>query len=151
MENERCGGESVMVWGGVSVDGHTDLRVLDRGTMTAERYRDEVLDPIVRPYAGAVGEGFILVHDNARPRNIRICTAYLDQRGSEVMDWPSKSPGLNPIAHLWDILYRRVQGRQLPPHDVLTIKQALDEEWQALPQNSIVRLIRSMPNRCRNC
>ncbi len=30
--------------------------------MTAQMYRDEVLDLIVTPYAGAVGEGFIFVH-----------------------------------------------------------------------------------------
>ncbi len=51
--------------------------------------QSEVLGPIVRPYAGAVGEGFVLMHDNARPHTARICTAYLDQQGFEVMDWPS--------------------------------------------------------------
>ncbi len=65
--------------------------------MTAQMYRDEVLDSIVRPYAGAVGEGFIVMQDNARPHTARICTAYLDQQGFEVMDWPSKSADLNPI------------------------------------------------------
>ncbi len=54
-----------MVRAGVSIDGRTDLYVLDRGTMTAQRYRDKVLDPIVRPYAGAVSEAFIVMHDNA--------------------------------------------------------------------------------------
>ncbi len=33
----------------------------------AIRYRDEILGPNVRPYAGAVGPGFLLVHDNAQP------------------------------------------------------------------------------------
>lgn len=35
-------------------------------TQTAIRYQDEVLGTIVRVYAGAVGLGFLLVHDNAR-------------------------------------------------------------------------------------
>ncbi len=29
------------------------------------RYWDEILGPIVRPYAGAVGPGFLLVHDKS--------------------------------------------------------------------------------------
>ena len=41
------------------MEGHTDLYVLARGTMTAIRYRDEILRPIVRPYAGAVGPGLL--------------------------------------------------------------------------------------------
>ncbi|KAK3540348.1 hypothetical protein QTP70_029565 [Hemibagrus guttatus] len=46
------------------------VQLLPNGTSIcaiARRYRDEILGPIVRPYAGAVGPGFLLVHDNARP------------------------------------------------------------------------------------
>lgn len=46
---------SVMVWGGISLEGHTDLHVLANNTLTAVRYRDEILRAIVRPCAGAVG------------------------------------------------------------------------------------------------
>lgn len=31
-------------------------------TLTAIRYRDEILRPIVRPFIGVVSPGFILVH-----------------------------------------------------------------------------------------
>ena len=44
-----------MVWGGTSLEGRTNLHVLANGTLTAVRNRDEILRPIVRPYAGAVG------------------------------------------------------------------------------------------------
>ena len=36
-----------------------------RGSLTAIRYRDKILRPLVRPYAGAVGPGFFLMQDNA--------------------------------------------------------------------------------------
>ncbi len=45
----------------------------------------------------------------------------------------------------------RVQGRQFPSHDVHASRRALVEEWQALPQNGIVCLIRSRPKQCRDC
>lgn len=38
----------------------------DNGTLTAQRYVNEILDVYVRPYA-AVGSDFILSDDNARP------------------------------------------------------------------------------------
>ena len=37
--------------------------VLARRSLTAIRYRDEILRPLVRPYAGAVGPGFLLMQD----------------------------------------------------------------------------------------
>ncbi|GFS68460.1 hypothetical protein TNCV_4583931 [Trichonephila clavipes] len=37
----------LMVWTGVTLDGHTHFYVYARGTMTAVRYRDEVLESYV--------------------------------------------------------------------------------------------------------
>ncbi len=53
-QHDRFSAGSVMVWGGISMEGHTDLYRLDNGILTAIRYRDEILGPVVRPYAGAV-------------------------------------------------------------------------------------------------
>jgi hypothetical protein len=39
--------------------------------MTGVRFRDEILDVYVRPYAGAVGIEFILM-DNARPHHATV-------------------------------------------------------------------------------
>uniref|UniRef100_A0AAR2IPX8 Transposase Tc1-like domain-containing protein n=1 Tax=Pygocentrus nattereri TaxID=42514 RepID=A0AAR2IPX8_PYGNA len=55
LQHDRSGSGSVMVWGGISLEGRTALHVLTRGSLTAIRYRDEILRPLVRPYAGAVG------------------------------------------------------------------------------------------------
>ncbi|KAM7406328.1 hypothetical protein PAMP_000712 [Pampus punctatissimus] len=50
VQRDRFGGGSVMVWGGISMEGRTDLYCLGNGALTAIRYRDEILEPIVRPY-----------------------------------------------------------------------------------------------------
>ncbi|GFV35825.1 nuclease HARBI1 [Trichonephila clavipes] len=44
--------------------------------LTGLRYRDEILDPYVRPYAAAIGNDFILMDDNARPHRARIVEDY---------------------------------------------------------------------------
>ena len=71
-EHDRFSRGSVMVWAGISAQGKTDLHVIDNGTLTALRYVNEILDVYVRPYAGAVGENFILMDDNARAHRARI-------------------------------------------------------------------------------
>ena len=55
VQHDWFGGGSVMVPGGISMEGRTDLYRLENGSLTAIRYRDEILEPMVRPYAGAVG------------------------------------------------------------------------------------------------
>ena len=52
IEHDRYGGGSVMVWGGICLDGRTDLVVIDRGALTAVQYRDEVLELVARPLPG---------------------------------------------------------------------------------------------------
>ena len=151
VEVDRYGGGSVMVWAGISLDGRTDLYVFPRGGITAVRYRDEVMEPIVRPYAGAIGDTFILMQDNARAHTARESTTFLDDEGINVMNWPARSPVLNPIEHAWDMLSRRIGQRQHPPESVQSLTDALVQEWQAIPHNDFRRIIRSMPRRCQEC
>lgn len=148
-EHDRFGGGSIMVWGGISYDGCTDLYVIRNGSLTGVRYRDEILAPIVRPFAGAIGDDFILMDDNARPHRSRLVNQYLEQETIERMDWPAKSPDLNPIEHAWDILQRRISNRQNPPNILQELADALVQEWSAIPQADFRRLIGSFPNRCR--
>ncbi|KAI4874147.1 hypothetical protein NFI96_015663, partial [Prochilodus magdalenae] len=73
IQHDWFGGGLVMVWGGISLEGRTDLYRPDNGTLTAIRYQDEILGPLVRPYTGVVGPGFLLVHNNAWPHVARVC------------------------------------------------------------------------------
>ena len=70
------------------MEGRTDLYRLENGSLTAIRYHDEILEPMVRPYAGAVGPGSLLMHDNARPHVARVCRQYLEDEGIVTIEWP---------------------------------------------------------------
>ncbi|GFU98167.1 transposable element Tcb2 transposase [Trichonephila clavipes] len=83
VERNSYRGGGILVWAGISLGGHTDLHVFHGGTVTGLRYRDKILDPYVRPYAAAIGNDFILMDDNARPRRARIVEEYLEDHGLE--------------------------------------------------------------------
>uniref|UniRef100_A0A8D0DBC0 Tc1-like transposase DDE domain-containing protein n=1 Tax=Sander lucioperca TaxID=283035 RepID=A0A8D0DBC0_SANLU len=117
--------------------------------LTAIRYRDEILRPLVRPYAGAVGPGFLLMQDNARPHVAGVCQQLLQEEGIDAMDWPARSPDLNPIEHIWDIMSRSIHRRHVAPQTVQELADALVQVWEEIPQETIRHLIRSMPRRCR--
>ncbi len=102
-----------LVWGGISMEGCTDLYRLDNGTLSAIRYQNETLGPIVRPYAGAVCTRFLLVHGNARPHVARVCRQFLEDEGIDTIECSPHSPDLNPIEQLWDIMFRSIRCRRL--------------------------------------
>ena len=104
-----------MVWGGISLEGRATLHVLARGILTAIRYRDEILRPIMRPYAGAVGPGFLVMHDNDRPHVAEVFQQFLHDEGIDAMDWAAHSPDLNPIEHIWDIMSRSIHQCHVAP------------------------------------
>ena len=135
--------------GGNKCSGETDLHVIDNGTLTALRYVNEILDVYVRPYAGAVGENFILMDDNARAHRARITDQYLEQATIVRMVWPARSPDLNPIEHAWDMLQTAVSSGPVQSASVQELRQAPLEEWDQIPQCKIRRLISSMRRRCQ--
>ncbi|GFS91036.1 transposable element Tcb2 transposase [Trichonephila clavipes] len=114
-ESVRFGGGEVLVYGCISIDGRTYLYIIRNGPLTARRYRDEILRPIVVPYAAAIGDAFTLMDDNCRPHRANLVEDFLFEEGIVRMEWPACSPDMNPIEHVWDTLGRRVAGRQPPP------------------------------------
>lgn len=140
-------GGSIMVWGGISYEARTDLVVIDNGSLTAQRYLEDILEPHVMPFGPFIDEGFTLMHDNACPHVARIVTEYLDTVGIQRLPWPACSPDLNPIEHLWDNLKQRI-GRRVPvPATLQELKIAAVEEWNNIPQAEIQDLINSVPRR----
>lgn len=136
-----------MVWAGISLDGKTDVKVI-RGGLNARRYVDEILQPEVIPYAAAIGERFVLMDDNATPHRARITNAFLEAEGITRLEWPSKSPDLNPIEHLWDHLKTRIDKHIRPTTTLAQLPRIIRRGWRALDQGRIRNLVNSMRRRC---
>ncbi|GBO43338.1 hypothetical protein AVEN_58363-1 [Araneus ventricosus] len=89
--------------------------------------------------------------DNARPHRARLVRSYLESKTIPQMAWPAKSPDLNPIAHVWDILGRWIAGHRVHPGTLHDLQHALLQEWELLPQQGINDSIASMPRHCQAC
>ena len=100
-------------------------------------------------YAGAFGDQFILVDDNARPHRARSVQDYMERETIEHMDWPARSVDLNPIEHMWNELHVRISARQVQPRSIQELGAMLVQEWAAIPVNTIRNLIGSMRMRCQ--
>ncbi|GFT98061.1 uncharacterized protein TNCV_3362681 [Trichonephila clavipes] len=111
-----------------SIGYRTDLHIFKRDSVTAVRYRDEVLEPIVRLYAAAVGRTFVLMDDNARPHRADIVDDYL--RVKELRVWRGQHirPTLIPLKIFGMLSAVHVSSRFLPPAALIELETALQEE-----------------------
>ncbi|GFV13012.1 transposable element Tcb2 transposase [Trichonephila clavipes] len=80
-EKDRYPTCSIMVWAGIMINGRTHLHVVANGTMTGQRYIDEVLLPHVRLFSGAVGDKFVFMDDNATCHRTLAVQDCLDSEG----------------------------------------------------------------------
>ncbi|GFV10365.1 transposable element Tcb2 transposase [Trichonephila clavipes] len=129
--------------GAISWDTRSSLVVL-QGTLTARRYVDDILTPIVLPMLSS-RPGAIYQQDNARPHTARLFQQCL--QGYDVLPWPARSSDLSPIEHVWDALGRQLQ----PSRDTGELTAQMQRLWQDLPQGVISDLIESMPRRISAC
>jgi transposase len=147
---------SQMVWGAIWYGGRSKLVVMERDEDSPRR------GYTARSYIKALEEGLIEHYEPGTPfqqDNARIHIAietqeWFESHGIYVVEWPSHSPDLNPIEHVWNLLKRKLY--ELHPHlylegrsrsDWNSFKEAIQEAWWAIPQASIDSLIDSMPRR----
>lgn len=140
-------GGSIMVWGGISSDARTELVVVSN-RLNSNRYIDEILQDHVIPYLGFIGYDIgVLMHDNARPHVARCVEEYIQQVGIQKLQWPARSPDLNPIEHIWEMLKRKIKSGPNPPQTLNELRNAALDAWEAIPQAAVKNIIQSMPDR----
>lgn len=128
MQKDMFGGGSLMVWGGIHYGGKTNLMIV-RGTLNARRYCDNILTPVVLPfYVQRNHNGFHFQQDNARPHTARLTMNLLQTNNINVLEWPSRSPDLNPIEHVWDLLNRCIRTNQRDFQNIQELENALIRE-----------------------
>jgi transposase len=62
-----------------------------------------------------------------------------------VFEWPSQSPNLNPIEHLWRDMKIAVQ--RLSPSNLTELERLCREEWEKLPKYRCAKFVASYPSK----
>ncbi|GFU60984.1 DDE_3 domain-containing protein [Trichonephila clavipes] len=115
------------------------------GTLTGQRYVDDILRPHVGPFLNGL-PGAIFQQDNARPLTARVAQDFL--RHFQTLLWPAGFPDLSPLEHVWDQLKRQMPSYHHSAHDS---ELAVEDLWAHMPQDNIRCLINSRLDRVAAC
>ena len=84
------------------------------------------------------------MHDKAPCHNSNSTKRYLADRGIAVLVLPGKSPDLNPIEKVWDIMKKEIG--QLP-NNKQKLWSYVCNVWYSIPRKIIMELYDSMPRK----
>ena len=146
-----------MIWGAVSMETRSPLvimkRELGREGYTNWSYREALMEGLLPIWPV---EGGLFQQDNARIHTAQATKEWLKEHGINLIPWPTHSPDLNPIEHVWKAV--KTELRRLYP-DMHLLKDneahlqrfcsAIKEAWEKVAQVAIRNLINSIERRLR--
>jgi len=134
-------------WGWMSSHGPGTLVPINV-KLTGELYTD-ILENHILPLVYANDGRLSFVHDNSAVHTSRVVRKWFDEHPEiNVINWPARSPDLNPIENLWSQMMRLWNGEE---NAVLRnsnqLGQHIQNLWQQLNGNYCHQLVDSMPGR----
>uniref|UniRef100_A0A8R1IRV4 DDE_3 domain-containing protein n=1 Tax=Caenorhabditis japonica TaxID=281687 RepID=A0A8R1IRV4_CAEJA len=94
-----------------------------------------------------VGRAFVFQQDNDPKHTSGHIKNWFQRRRVDLLDWPSQSPDLNPIEHLWEELEHRVQG--VRASNANQKFDLLEAAWKDIAMSVIHKLLDSMSRQCQ--
>jgi DDE superfamily endonuclease/Transposase len=142
------GGNNLMVWGCMGWNGVGKLTEVI-GKMDRFQYVEILKDSLVESMEKLDLDPATscFQQDNDPKHTSDHAWEWFQEEELTVLEWPSQSPDLNPIEHLWEHLKRQLLKYPKPPSGCHELWDRLVEEWNKIPPETCQGLIESMPRR----
>lgn len=135
-----------MIWAAFSAFGKSTLAFVDNRMNSAgyQAILEEHLLPYLRRFRAAK---LIFQQDNASVHASASTKQWLKDKKILVLEWPARSPDINPIENLWGQLVRDIYADCRQFNSVNELKTAITQAWDRVTAKQLMDLANSMPKR----
>uniref|UniRef100_A0A8C4SI25 Transposase n=1 Tax=Erpetoichthys calabaricus TaxID=27687 RepID=A0A8C4SI25_ERPCA len=147
----KHGGGSVMAWACMAASGNGTLVFIDDVTqdrssrMNYEVFRDILLAQIQLNAVKLIGRHFMIQMDNDPKHIAKATQEFIKAKKWKILEWPSQSPDLNSIEHVFHLLKTKLQTER--PTNKQQLKAAAVKTWQSIKKEETQHLVMSMSSR----
>ncbi|KAG1142792.1 hypothetical protein G6F37_012577 [Rhizopus arrhizus] len=146
----KHGGGGLMLWGCItSARPGYACQVYD-GTMNSELYQEILATSLkdTMEYYGLNWKTSVFQHDNDPKHRSKSTTQWMKDSGMVYIDdWPSQSPDLNPIEHVWHHLKLKLSMYDNRATSIHELWERVENEWNSFTKEQCIKYIDSMPDR----
>lgn len=112
----------------------TNLHAFQGSLFFGVRHCTDILLPHMRLFRGALGPDFLFRDDNVPLNCTEAVEEILESEDIQCIYWPARSPKLNLIENMWDLLSIRLAFCDHAPITIQELELALQEELDSMPQ-----------------
>lgn len=142
----QAGGGSVMIWAEFCWHEQTTIQFV-HGRMKGPDYTAVLQEGLV-PFLALFDISMEFQQDGAPPHTANKTKEWFQSKGITVIDWPSRSPDLNPIENAWAEVSRVVYANGKQYDHKAHVQEAVLDPWGSINKEYFRSLVKSMPRRC---
>lgn len=145
----RPRGKGWMIWGAFfeNVKGPFIIWEKEWGTINSDTYCQYIL-PHIRDFMSEHPH-LSFMQDGAPGHGAQATQNKIREYGINMIYWPPYSPDLNPIEMVWNWIKDFIQANFPDRMSISELRIALQEAWDAVPEDFLIELLESMPERCK--
>lgn len=146
----QAGGGSIGVWGCVAGSGIGECKLYS-GRMNSVFYL-EVLEKTLLPSSTKLiprGKPWEFVQDGAPCHTAHVIRDWFATKNVKKVEWPPRSPDLNPIEHIWSQIDKKLTNHQIT--SLVQLEELIGRYWRATSKSYCINLSESMARRVKLC
>lgn len=144
----KFGGGGIFVWGCFTARGIGYLCRIDGGLDAAlycKILEEDLLDTL--EFYDLNIEDIVFQQDNDSRHKAKLTKNWFEENNIKILEWPSQSPDLNPIEHVWNEIKRRLRKIDGPITNKDVLWERIQSIWNSIEVDVCTKLIQTMPKR----